>query len=178
MANSQSKLYHACMCTQSCPTLWDPMHYSPGEGNVNPLQYSCLENPMNRGAWWAAVHRVALTQTQLKRLSSSSSGRTTAHQASLSMEFSRQEYWNGLSFPTPGDLPWSRDQTHISCVSYIGRWFLTTESPGKPILYHITTQILYLSVMNSLITKALRSQDSQSVLRRQRQKIHLMISSC
>ena len=36
-----------------------------GEGNGNPLQYSCLENPMNRGAWWAAVHRVAKKQKQL-----------------------------------------------------------------------------------------------------------------
>ena len=35
----------------------------PGEGNGNPLQYSCLENPMDRGAWWAAVHRVAKSQT-------------------------------------------------------------------------------------------------------------------
>ena len=32
---------------------------SPGEGNGNPLQYSCLENPMDRGAWWATVYRVA-----------------------------------------------------------------------------------------------------------------------
>ena len=32
---------------------------SPGEGNGNPLQYSCLENPMDIGAWWAAVHRAA-----------------------------------------------------------------------------------------------------------------------
>ena len=32
---------------------------SPGEGNGNPVQYSCLENPMDRGAWWATVHRVA-----------------------------------------------------------------------------------------------------------------------
>ena len=32
---------------------------SPGVGNGNPLQYSCLENPMNRGSWWAVVHRVA-----------------------------------------------------------------------------------------------------------------------
>ena len=31
---------------------------SPGEGNGNPLQYSCLGNPMDRGAWWATVHRV------------------------------------------------------------------------------------------------------------------------
>ena len=32
---------------------------SPGEGNDSPLQYSCLENPMDRGAWWATVHGVA-----------------------------------------------------------------------------------------------------------------------
>ena len=36
---------------------------SPGEGNGNPLQYSCLENPMDRGAWWAAVHGVTKSQT-------------------------------------------------------------------------------------------------------------------
>ena len=39
------------------------------EGNGNPLQYSCLENPTDRGAQWAAVHRVAQSQTQLKQLS-------------------------------------------------------------------------------------------------------------
>ena len=37
-----------------------------GEGNGNPLQYSCLENPMDRGAWWAAAHGVAQSRTQLK----------------------------------------------------------------------------------------------------------------
>ena len=42
---------------------------SPGGGHHNPLQYSCLENPMDRRAWWAAVHRVAKNQTWLKRLS-------------------------------------------------------------------------------------------------------------
>ena len=36
-----------------------------GEGNGTPLQYSCLENPMNSGAWWAAVHGVAKSQTRL-----------------------------------------------------------------------------------------------------------------
>ena len=44
-----------------------------GEGNGNPLQYSCLENPRDGGAWWAAVNGVAQSQTRLKRLSSSSS---------------------------------------------------------------------------------------------------------
>ena len=36
---------------------------SPGEGNGNPLQYSCLENPMDGGAWWATVHGVAKSRT-------------------------------------------------------------------------------------------------------------------
>ena len=38
---------------------------SPGEGNGNPLQYSCLENPMDRGAGWAIIHGVAKSQTRL-----------------------------------------------------------------------------------------------------------------
>ena len=42
---------------------------SPGKGHGNPLQYSCLENPVDRGAWWAAVHGVSQSQTQLKQLS-------------------------------------------------------------------------------------------------------------
>ena len=45
---------------------------SPGRGHGNPLQYSCLENPMDRGAWWAIVRGVAKSWTWLKRL------RTTA----------------------------------------------------------------------------------------------------
>ena len=43
-----------------------------GEGNGRPLQCSCLENPMDGGAWWAAVYGVAQSRTRLKRLSSSS----------------------------------------------------------------------------------------------------------
>jgi len=43
-----------------------------GEGNGNPLQYSCLENPRDGVPWWAAVYGVAQSRTQLKRLSSSS----------------------------------------------------------------------------------------------------------
>ena len=42
-----------------------------GEGNGNPIQCSCLENPRDGGAWWAAVYAVAQSRTQLKRLSSS-----------------------------------------------------------------------------------------------------------
>ena len=46
-----------------------------GEGNGNPLQCSCLENPRDWRAWWAAVYGVAQSRTRLKRLSSSSSSR-------------------------------------------------------------------------------------------------------
>ena len=41
---------------------------SPGEGNGNPLQYTCLENPRDRGAWWAAVHGVAKSRTRLSNV--------------------------------------------------------------------------------------------------------------
>ena len=50
-----------------------------GEGNGNPLQCSCLENPRDGGVWWAAVYGVAQSRTRLKRLSSSSSSYTSKH---------------------------------------------------------------------------------------------------
>ena len=53
-----------------------PLHISlscVGEGNGNPLQCSCLENPREGGAWWAAIYGVTQSRTRLKRLSSSSS---------------------------------------------------------------------------------------------------------
>ena len=43
---------------------------SPGEGNGNPLQYSCLENPKDGGAWWALVHGVTKSRTQLSDFTS------------------------------------------------------------------------------------------------------------
>ena len=57
-------------------TEWLHFHFSLsciGEGNGNPLQCSCLENPRDGRAWWAAVYEVAQSRTRLKRLSSSSS---------------------------------------------------------------------------------------------------------
>ena len=52
-------------CNTGDPGLIPGLGRSPGEGNGNPLQYSCLENSMDRGAWWATVHGVAKSQTQL-----------------------------------------------------------------------------------------------------------------
>ena len=51
-----------------------------GEGNGNPLQCSCLENPRDRGAWWAAVYGVSQSRTRLKGLSSSSSSSSSREQ--------------------------------------------------------------------------------------------------
>ena len=64
---------------ESDTTEWLHFHFSLsciGEGNGNPLQCSCLENPRDGGAWWAAVYGVTQSQTWLKRLSSSSSSST------------------------------------------------------------------------------------------------------
>ena len=61
---------------ESDRTEWLHFHFSLsciGEGNGNPLQCSCLENPRDGGAWWAAIYGVARSRTQLKWLSSSSS---------------------------------------------------------------------------------------------------------
>ena len=63
--------YHN-LSREKFPIWCNPMDYSR-EGNGNPLQYSCLGDPVDRGAWWAAVHGVAQSQTWLKWLSSSSS---------------------------------------------------------------------------------------------------------
>ena len=54
-----------------------------GEGNGNPLQCSCLENPRDRGAWWASVYGVTQSRTRLKRLRSSSSSRVNTRLVSL-----------------------------------------------------------------------------------------------
>ena len=54
-----------------------------------------------------------------------------AHQASLAMEFSRQEYWSGLPFPSPGDLPYPGIKPMSPELA--GRFF-TTEPPGKPLV--------------------------------------------
>ena len=60
-------LVYTCLC------IYIVLIVKFGEGNGNPLQCSCLENPRDGGAWWAAVHGVTQSRTRLKQLSSSSS---------------------------------------------------------------------------------------------------------
>ena len=62
-----------CSLSAVCPCCFYLILASTGEGNGNPLQCSCLGNPRDGGAWWAAVYEVAQSRTWLKRLSSSSS---------------------------------------------------------------------------------------------------------
>ena len=56
-------------CNAGGPALIPGSGRSPGEGNGNPLQYSCLENSMDGGAWWATVHGVAKSQMRLNDFS-------------------------------------------------------------------------------------------------------------
>ena len=59
-----------CACNAGDPSSIPGSGRSPGEGNSYPLQCSCLENPMGRGAWWAIVHGVAKNQTWLSNFHS------------------------------------------------------------------------------------------------------------
>ena len=79
---------------------------SPGEGNGNPLQYSCLENFMDRGTWWVTVRRTAKSQIQLKQLST----HTCMEQrwASLLAQSSACQYRRPGFDPRVGKMPWRR----------------------------------------------------------------------
>ena len=74
---------------------------TPGEGNGTPLQHSCLENPMDGGAWWAAVHGVAKSQTRLSDFS------LTFHFHTLEKEIATRSSvlaWKILWMEEPGGL--------------------------------------------------------------------------
>ena len=72
-----------------------------GEGNDNPLQCSCLENPRESGAWWAGIYGVAQSRTRPKRLSSSSNSQITRSLVSL-----------GWGCGRDNELGWSRSHSH------------------------------------------------------------------
>ena len=82
-----------------------------GEGNGNPLQCSCLENPTDRGAWWAAICGVAQSQTRLKRLSSSSNARDLGLipelRRSLGEENGNPLQYSCLENPRDGEAWWA-----------------------------------------------------------------------
>ena len=112
-----------CMRAQSC-----------GEGNGNPLQYSCLENPRDGGAWWAAVYGVAQSWTRLKRLSSSSSN--------LSFNFRWLE---------------SREQIPVFLIRYMDRmhewlsWEKSPEPRSQDNVWERKEGVMLLSLKNNII---------------------------
>ena len=86
-------------CEKSDTTEWLHFHFSCiGERNGNPIQCSCLENPRDEGAWWAAVSGVAQSWTGLKPLSSSSSSKYSTMQSSYLNSSS-----HSLGFPGGSD---------------------------------------------------------------------------
>ena len=85
-----------------------------GEGNGNPLQYSCLENPVDGGAWWAAVHGVAQSWTRLKRLSSSSSSSRWPRQS-----FSELNHFPALERKLPFPLYLTLQSLRFQKLTYI-----------------------------------------------------------
>ena len=120
-----------------------------GEGNGNPLQWSCLENPRDRGAWWAAVCGVAQSWTRLKRLSSSSSDVAVVKGAQLC--------------PTlfnPMDSPWNSpgQNTRVGSRTLLQGIFPTQGSnPGLPhcrrILYQLSHKGSPLYIQQVIITE-------------------------
>ena len=113
-----------------------------GEGNGNPLQCSCLDNPRDRGVWWAAVYGVAQSRTQLKRLSSSSSSMALVPytQSCLTLcnlvdgslpgssvhGISQSRILERVAIPWKGESSQPREQTQVSSIS----------CTGGQILYH------------------------------------------
>ena len=82
--------------------LWNSLCHYLGEGNGTPLQYSCLENPMDGGAWWAAVHGVAKSQTRLSDFT------FTFHFHALEKEMATHSSvlaWRVPGMGKPGGLP-------------------------------------------------------------------------
>ena len=96
-----------------------------GKGNGNPLQCSCLENPRDRGAWWAAVYGVAQSRTRLKQLSSSS---CTDYQKSFILkQESYDKSWEGLRRSGNGSL--SLTLYHRESVEQRAHWVVS--SPAR-----------------------------------------------
>ena len=96
-----------------------------GEGNGNPLQYSCLENPKDSGAWWASVYGVAQSRTRLKRLSSSSSSMGNGEAIYFAKLFCKAAIMKNLSICGLSFQPWA------SCLAFslpaLTRWILVAK---------------------------------------------------
>ena len=110
------------------PTEWLHFHFSLsciGEGNGNPLQCSCLENPRDGGAWLAAVYGVAQSRTRLKRLSSSSSIASLVAQMVKNLPAMQETCVQFLGQEDPLEKGMA---THSSILAWRISW---TKDPGR-----------------------------------------------
>ena len=138
--------YSPCSCWESDRTERFHFHFALsciGEGNGNPLQYSCLVNPRDRGTWWAAVYGVAQSQTRLKRLSSSSS---SAELHVVTKSRTRLSHWT--------ELNWRHIRSYCSHCSVTKSCLTPCDSMdcstmGFPVLHYLSkhTQIHVHPVM-------------------------------
>ena len=110
---------------------WCFPHLPTGEGNGTPLQYSCLENPMDGGAWWAAVLGVAKSRTQLSDFT------FTFHFTALEKEMATHSSvlaWRIPGTGEPGGLPSmgvAQSQTQLKRLSSSSSRLLTVYSPPR-----------------------------------------------
>ena len=116
-------------CEESDTTERLHFHFSLsciGEGNGNPLHYSCLEDPREGGAWWATVYGVAQSWTRLKRLSSSSN--------------------RGFFQP--------RDQTRVCCIGRFFTTSTIWETPLSAVMAHTNTTLTITAHTNAAVADA------------------------
>ena len=104
-----------------------------GGGNGNPLQCSCLENPRDGGAWWAAVYGVAQSRTRLKQLSSSSSSRI----------FFRSRAQSSLVVQTVINPPVMQETQVPMSPSLAGVFFIPSAAWGAPQVFCISIQLSF-----------------------------------
>ena len=126
-----------------------------GEGNSNPLQCSCLENPRDGGTWWAAVYGVAQSRTLLKRLSSSSSSSPQNSCLPWISECDLSEFWEQDKIQGIGSLMLyedSRGRNPLTSGSFLARLMeildllgFWTPHSSVCLCLHVTTSLCVFS---------------------------------
>ena len=127
--------------------IWRHPRRSPGGGHGNPLQYSCLENPMDRGAWWAAVHSVTKSLTWLKQLSTHT--HTLVHTHTHTHNHVKLKSYcissvQSLSVVRLFVTPWT--ETRQASLSITNSW-----SPPKPMSTEVVIPSHHLILCRSLL---------------------------
>ena len=105
------------------------------------ISYNLCKYPSSSRKWSISPHPLSMHSSDflskgeacgLSHVRPTVTPQTVAHQALLSMKFSRQEYWSGLPFPPPGDLPHPGMEPTSLVSPVLAGGFFTTEPPGKP----------------------------------------------